>query len=145
MNWKKVAEEDLRNYNCHKTGMINIPEKLIALNHQMTAVKGSSFSSVPTRGGGTQMEDRLLDVIVEKSRLESTYQAKKRLVSMIEKGLSVLTGQERMVLDWMYITPRNNRVEGLMSELGYEKSQVYRLKDAALYKFTTAMYGLIDY
>ena len=59
--------------------------------------------------------------------------------------MSILQPSDTQVLDWMYITPRNNRVEGLMAELGYEKSHVYNIKDRALYKFTTAMYGLIDY
>jgi len=32
-----------------------------------------------------------------------------------------------------------------MEELNYEKTRVYEIKDQALYKFTIAMYGIVEY
>ena len=33
----------------------------------------------------------------------------------------------------------------LMEELNYEQRRIYQLKDAALYRFTIGMYGIVDY
>jgi len=145
MDWKKVAIEDLRKYEAQKMSLTNMAERIQVLNENYTAIKGSMLSPVPVHGGGTKIEDKLLDNIVERDRLKVTYKATKCLVNMIERGLRALDKNEYEVLYRFFINPTKDHVEQLMSKLQYEKSQIYRIKDAALYKFTTAMYGIIDY
>lgn len=145
MDWKKAAADDLRRYPTQKASLDNIIERMIAANERMTAVKGATLDRVPVHGGGSAVEDKILDCITERERLKLTYAATKRLVDIVERGLAALTDTERRVLELFYITPARGNVERLMSELGYEKAQIYRLKDTALNKFTTALYGLPEY
>jgi ArpU family phage transcriptional regulator len=97
------------------------------------------------QGGGSRIEDRMLSNIVERERLAHTYRAAKRLVELTERGLDGLDERERLVLERFYITPAKNAVPRLSEELFVEKSQVYRIKDDALYKFTICQYGISDY
>ena len=146
MNWRREAANDLMNYSRRKESLENMREQMAALKAQFGAIKSSSNDSTPVMGGGeSRYEDRLLNNIVKRERLGLTYQATKRLVNVVEKGLSSLSEQERHVIDRFYINRTKDYIERLMSEMGYERSRVYQIKDDALYKFTICMYGLTDY
>ena len=87
----------------------------------------------------------MLDNIVERERLKLVYHADRRLVRLIERGLSKLSEEERLVIDLFYIDRPRDHLDELTKRLGYEKTQIYRIKDAALYKFTVTMYGITEY
>jgi ArpU family phage transcriptional regulator len=145
LDWKKEAIEDLRKYTAQKESLKNIPARISAIEERLYKVKGTTLSAVPTHGGGSHYEDRMLDSIVEIERLKMTHAATRRLIAVVEKGLAGLTDTERVVLDRFYIRPVQGNVELLMQELGYEKTKIYSLKDQALYRYTFTMYGLCDY
>lgn len=145
MNWRAAAIEDLKKYHMQKESLENIPERILALEEKYQSIKSALSDSTPVQGGMSRIEDRMLDNIVERKRLKHTYRATERLVALIERGLSGLNDRERLVLDRFYVRPIKGHVSRLMDELGYEQSQVYRVKDDALYRFTVCMYGIIDY
>lgn len=144
MDWKKAAAEDLRRYKAQKESLDNIQERIAILEEQFTGVKGATLDKVPSRGGGSNYEDKMINNIVERERLKLTYVVCSKLVRLIEKGLEGLSEKERRVLELFFISPARGNVERLMEELGYEKAQIYRIREDALYKFTIKMYGLID-
>ena len=146
MDWKKCAIEDLRNYGRRRDSLDNIKSRIVALKEQYASVKcalGSDTGAV--QGGGNRIEDRMLSNIVERERLTHTYRAAKQLVDLTERGLSGLDERERLVLERFYIEPAKGSVDRLCDELGYEKTQIYHMKDSALYKYTICEYGLSDY
>jgi ArpU family phage transcriptional regulator len=146
MDWKKSAIEDLRNYNRRKDSLDNIKQRIRALKEVYASVKCSLGSDpVAVKGGGSKIEDRMLDNIVERKRLSHTYNATKQLVELTEKGLGGLDERERRVLELFFIAPQKGSVARLMEELGYEQRQIYKIKDQALYSFTIMQYGLADY
>jgi ArpU family phage transcriptional regulator len=146
MDWKKSAIEDLQKYSRRRDSLDNIKTRIAALKEQYASVKCALGSdSVAVQGGGSRIEDRMLSNIVERERLAHTYRAAKRLVELTERGLDGLDERERLVLERFYITPAKNAVPRLSEELFVEKSQVYRIKDDALYKFTICQYGISDY
>ena len=145
MNWEAVAVEDLKKYKDMKNGLESTREKIVALREKSIAIKNSSTSAVPLSGGGNRVEERLLDNIVERERLKYTYRANEHLVKIIERGLAGLTEEERFILDAFFISRPKNHIEKCIEKLHVEQSQVYRMKDRALYRFTVAMYGIIDY
>ena len=145
MKWSDCAIQDLRKYKYLKASMESIPERLEALRCMFTSIKGAATDKDPVKGGSSRYEDNLIDIIVEKERLKYLYRANKTLLDLIERGLASLDKTERLVLDRFYIDRPKGHVEKLMEELYYEKSRVYEIKDQALYKFTIAMYGLIEY
>lgn len=145
MDWKKEAEMDLRHYNARKQSLENITAKIAALEEQFKAIKCTSCDSTPVQGGASRLEDNWINNIVQRQRLMHTYKATKPLVLLVEKGLSKLTDQQRTILDAFYINRSYGHVDRLMEQLHLEKSQVYDLKDRALYHFTVCMYGIVDY
>lgn len=66
-------------------------------------------------------------------------------VGTTERGLAVLTADERRLLDRMYIFQEKGAVERLMNEYGLlEESSLYRRVNKALLRFTIAMYGATE-
>lgn len=145
MNWKKEAEKDLRDYAARKSSLTRMAERIEGLESDFTTVKGAIRDETPVRGGGSRIEDRMLNNIVMRERLKATMQATKRLVDMTEDGLHSLTQVELKVLDEFYIHPSKGAPGRLTRMLGYEQAQIYRIRGDAIYKFTIGMYGLMDY
>ena len=145
MKWSDCAIQDLRKYKYLEASLESIPERMEALRCRLEAIKRATTDKVPVKGGFGRYEDNLLDIIVERERLKYLYRANKILLELIEMGLASLDDTERLVLDRFYIDRPKGHVERLMEELNYEKSRVYEIKNQALYKFTIAMYGIVEY
>lgn len=145
MKWTECAITDLKKYRAMSESLTNIPERIRALESRFKSIKSGSSDSTPVQGGGNKAEGAIIDNIVERERLKWLYYADRRLVRLIERGLSALSQEERLVIDLFYIDRPKNYMEELMAQLGYEKTQIYRIKDAALYKFTVTMYGITEY
>ena len=145
MKWTECAITDLKKYRAMSESLTNIPERIRVLEIRFKSVKSGSSDSTPVQGGGSRSEDAMLDNIVERERLKLVYHADRRLVRLIERGLSKLSEEERLVIDLFYIDRPRYHLDELTKRLGYEKTQIYRIKDAALYKFTVTMYGITEY
>ena len=143
-NWQYNAMQDLREYMAIKDSLVSIPEELKALEIDMQLVRGTSYDKSPVQGGASGREDRLIDYIDKKGRLAENLRAATVRVRRIERGLAGLTDNERLVLHRFFISREHGHVDRLCEELGYEKTAVYNIKDAALKKFTLSMFGVID-
>ena len=91
------------------------------------------------------VEDSMINNIAERQRLDLNMAATKRLIELTERGLSALDDRQRIVLEKFFIDRPIRHVEWLMERFCVEQSQIYRMKDEALYSFTISMFGLIDY
>ena len=145
MKWTECAITDLKKYRAMSESLTNIPERIRMLEIRFKSIKSGSSDSTPVQGGGSRSEDAMLDNIVERERLKLVYHADRRLVRLIERGLSKLSEEERLVIDLFYIDRPRNYIDELIKRLGYERAQIYRMKDNALYKFTVTMYGITEY
>lgn len=146
MNWKQEAINDLRSYEIQKRSLNSIKERMEALEDNFKAIKCCQTDSVAVQGSGeSHIEERMIDNIVERERLEHTYRATKMLVGIVERGLKELTDEERAVLNKFYINRPYRHVDILMDELHLEKTRIYQIKDKAIYKFTISMYGISEY
>lgn len=145
MKWKDCVIADLKKYMALKESLQNIPERIQTLELRIKSIQSSTTGSTPVQGGSSRMEEALVDNIVERERLKLLYHADKRLVRLIERGLDGLTKEERICLDGFFILRPKDYIDDLVKRLGYERTQIYRLKDAALYKFTVRMYGIEEY
>ena len=144
MDWKKAAEQDLRSYEARVQALESIKTRIAAQKINLEGLKGIASDKEPVKGGTSKHDDRMISSIVEIERLKRNYSVTNSLVHFIEKGLAALTEEERDVLDCFYINSQNRSIESLKQKLGYEKSQIYRIKDRALYVFTISCYGIID-
>ncbi|MBR5558997.1 MAG: hypothetical protein IKU72_01975 [Oscillospiraceae bacterium] len=142
MDWKREAEQELKQYAGRCRALKNIKLRHQALKEEMTALRGASTDRIPVRGGCSRMEDALVNNIVERQRLELTYKFTHKLVDLTKRGLDSLQPQERELLHKFYVEDNNYTADRLCEEMHLERSRIYRLKDQALYNFTISMYGI---
>lgn len=86
----------------------------------------------------------MLSNIVHREELERALEQAKLWVDIVDGGLGVLDDEERLVLDRFYIHRARGNIDRLCEELGRAKSVVYDRRDAALRKFTIALYGCVE-
>lgn len=144
MDWKKEAKDELRNYERLKMSLQNIKDRIQGLEEQKFSIKSSS-DDTPVQGGGSKHEDKLLNLIVEQERLKHTYRANKLRVALVENGLSALSDVEKTVVTEFANYRPGVAVELIADKTGYERAQIYRIYDSALYKFTVAEYGISEF
>lgn len=145
MNWKTEAINDLKIYAAQKASIDNINLRIELLHEDQYSMRGTTLSPVPTHGGTSKYEDKLLDCMAEIGRLEKQKEPITGKLRLIEKGLAGLDKRERDVLDKLCINSTPGCIDKLAQEWGYDQRQIYRIRDAALYKYTMLMFGLCDY
>lgn len=141
MNWKQEAMERLQRYEPMVRSLQNIPLELARLEEDAKQLRSGRpelerIQSTPGRGEG-----RLVDNIVLRQELKHSYEDARLWVEITDSAISALTEEEKLVLFYLYVHPQRGAVELLCQELGVEQSSVYRKRDAALWRFTLAMYG----
>lgn len=94
---------------------------------------------------GATFEDLCnLSNIVYRDELKRRLKGARLWVSMVDKALSILDDEEKMVLERLFIHPAKGAVEALCESLSLEKSAVYDRRDKALRHFTLALYGATE-
>ena len=144
MNWKSEAKEKLRRYSAMQQASVNIPAELERLEIDAQSIRAQSLDSPSVVSGCSRREDALLDNFVQRQELRRKLEQAESWVKTVQGALGVLTPRDRLILLRLYIAPEKKAVERLCSELGIEKSSLYRYRDQALYKFTRALYGVED-
>lgn len=146
MDYKKMALNDLKDYNKVKTGISNLIDRIHELEEGIDGVNVQQFTSdrVQSCSGDNPEERRIVDAMAElnelRPRLDYSIAKNKR----IDKALSMLTEQQRSILDRFHINKTENHVQILCAELGYEKSNIYNFYNEAMRDFTIAMYSIVD-
>jgi len=64
-----------------------------------------------------------------------------RTVACVDLALSMLTDEERFLLDRLFINAGETPVDDVCAACAMEKSNIYRLRKRALDKFTMSVYG----
>lgn len=143
MNWKFEAIEKLKEYTARKNAITSIPEEIKRLEEDAQRIRAASTDATPVQGGGSAREDMLLDNIVHREELQRRLTDARRWVDIVDGGLSVLTPDECKILEIMYINRSCGGLFRACEEFNLEKSAVYARRDAALEKFTLALYGAV--
>ena len=145
MNWKKEAADKLRNYTARQQAVNNITAELHRLACKAVSIRSATADGSPVQGGGSGREDAMLNNLCRRQELERQLKQVELWCSVVEGALAVLNEQERLVLDRFYIHPSKGNLERLCQELGAEVATVYRKRDAALHRFTIALFGFDEY
>ena len=144
MNWKTEAVDKLRQYEARKNSLKSIPVEIEQLKAARRSIRSATADSTPVHGGGSGREDAMLSSIVKEEELERSLEQARKWVALVEAGLEILTDEERLVLDRFYIHSERGAAERAASDLGIDAKTAYRRKDAALRRFTIALYGGIE-
>lgn len=144
MNCLKEAEYKLRDYNAKKNAIAATLEEIKRLESESTCVRSATTDGTPVQDGGNRREDAMLNNIAARMELKAAHDNAEAWLRIIDGALAVLTDDERRILDRFYINRQKGHAERLMDELHIEQTHVYRRKDAALRKFTLALYGVTE-
>lgn len=143
-DWEKNAMKDLREYQCIKESLVNIPAEIKELEIAVQTIKSVTYDKTPVSGGTSGREDALINNIDRRGRLHENLLVAQSKVRRIERGLAVLSEREKRVLDGFFMKREYGYLDRIKTELGYEERQIYRIKDEALKKFTLSMFGIVD-
>ena len=144
MNWKDDAIEKLELYPAKKQSLRSIPEEIARLESDAISIRGITTDSPIAKRRGNAREDMLLSNLVKREELGRSLEQTKKWVELVELGLSVLNDEERLILDGFYIRSEKGAADRLAGDLALDVKTVYRRKDAALRRFTIALYGCLE-
>lgn len=144
MKWKNEAMEKLRRYDTMRAALYNIPEEIKRLKAEAYAIRSALGNSTSVKGGGGGREDALINNVVQRQELEWTLKQVKHWLTNTDRGLLALSDEERLILQRLYLYPKQGALDALCRELGVEQSSIYRKRDQALEQFTRAMYGFAE-
>lgn len=145
MDWKREAKNELRDLPVIREAVRSIPERLQMIESKKTGLGSSSTDRTPVQGGGTPYEDRLLNLIVEGERLTVNMEVNRIRLQLIERGLSALSAQDRLIVETFAEHRPSEAVDLLADKLYLERSRIYQLWDQALRRYTIAEFGLTDF
>ena len=144
MNWQSFAVQRLKNYEARQNAAESIPERIKMLELEASAIKAGAGDGMPKAHGDNKSEAQLIGNIAKREELKGNLEITRREISLTEKGLDVLTEEEKRVLYIFFVNRPARHIELLCEELHVEKSKLYTLKDEALKKFTLACYGVVE-
>lgn len=139
MNWKAEAMDRLRQYDAARCALESLAGEIRRIEGLLCS-PGTVRTDVPVKSKGSQ-EDWRINQLVSLQQLRQRREQTEQWVKTTDTALSALTPEEKLVLHRLYIQPQRNNVDRLCQELDTERSSVYRKRDAALYRFTLALYG----
>lgn len=143
--WKYKAIDKLKDYTAQRASLESIPEEIKRLESEACSIKSATADGSPVKGGGSGREDRLLSNIVRREELKAMLYRANLSVRMVDRGLGVLSDEEKRLLDIMYVVNEKGRVNRLMDEFRLaEESSLYKRVNKALVRFTVAMYGATE-
>ena len=144
-NWCTFSIERLRDYEYKKTAVESLTEQIKILEDKFTAIRSATTDITPVQGGnGNRREEMMINNISTREELKNNLKITKHEITITERGLEALDETEKKILTRFYINRSKGYVERLCDELFISKTELYRQKDEALKKFTSACYGIIE-
>lgn len=144
MNWKNEAIDKLKQYMAMKMSLQTIPAEIKRLELDMRRIRSATSDGSPVQGGGSGREDMMISNIVQREEMERSLEQAEIWVSLVEGALSMLTKEEKQIIDRFYIYPERGAAERLAGDLRMDVKTIYRRKDDALRKFTLSLYGATE-
>jgi len=138
----------LRSYNSISTAEQNVSEELFALERLISHISESIADSQSNdTSPSCENIQRLNALETQKNGLRARrlYLIAKR--RSIERSLGKLSEVEKTALEKFFIDPPEEigAADYLIEHIGYEKTQVYRIRDRALKKFADHFFGIPEF
>lgn len=145
VNWCVFSIQRLRDYENRKAAIENLTEQIKLLGEKIAAIRSATTDATPVQGGNdNKREEMLIHNIATREELQKNLDITIQEVELTEKGLAVLTEDEKRILERFYINRTKGYVERLCDELFISKTELYRQKEEALKKFTMVCYGIVE-
>lgn len=145
MDWKAEAIEKLQGYEAQRAAVDRIPRELERLEASYTGIRSAKLDRMPRSGSSaSRREEAMVDNITRRDDLKRQLKEARLWVEIVDRGLSILDEEERMVLELLFIRKAKGNIDRLCERLFVEKSAVYHKRDKTLRRFTMALYGAVE-
>jgi len=141
MIWRTAAEEKLSLYPAQLAAVQNLQEELKMLKMGKGRLPAPQYSTPRVCITPGRQEDRVLNDLARKQEMEWSLAQAKTWIRVTERALDTLSEGDRTLLQVLYMDPDEDRIGKLCRQLHVERSSIYRRRDSALRRFTTALYG----
>jgi len=142
MNLRAQVIERLCNYEIMSVAVKNLQDQILWLKLQQEGIHAVRTDRVAVQGQQGGREDRLMDAIEQRRKLEVALENTRRWMQITDRALQTLSKEEQMILRKFYIRRESGGVNQLCQQLQVEKSSIYRKRDKALEKLMLALYGV---
>ena len=141
LTYKSIMENDLMKLNKWKFAVVQLTSELETIEAEYAAIKATNYDKMPTGSGENTQEEKLVTAIALKDQKEAELKLNKMRVADMERLLNQLPDDERRVIDRMVVNQEKYALEALSEELGYERTQLYRIKARALMHLAQLRHG----
>ena len=141
MNYKKWLIEDLQNLSRQKFAIVQLQEELETVEAEYAAIKATNYDKMPSGKGTNVQEEKLLTAIAKKDELSANLEYTKRHVADMERLLTALPDDERLIIERMVLSNEKYAADMLADELGYERRQIYNKRNQALTHLAQMRHG----
>ena len=141
LTYKSILENDLMKLNKWKFAILQIQSELETLDAEYAAIKATNYDKMPAGSGDNLQEEKLVTAIAQKDQKEAELKLNQMRVADLERLLGQLTDDERRIIERMVINQEKYAADSLSDELGYERTQLYRLKNRALMHLAQLRHG----
>lgn len=141
MNYKKWLIEDLLTLERQRFAISQLREELETVEAEYTAIKATNYDKMPTGSGENVQEEKLLTAIAKKDELRASLIYTEKHVADMERLLKQLPDDERQIIERTFVGQEKYAAESLADELGYERRNIYRMRNRALLHLAQLRYG----
>ena len=142
MNYRRWLIEELQNYERDKFSLHQTQEELETLEAEFTTIKATNYDKMPGGSGDNVQEEKLLTVLAKKDERQKNLEHTARHVEDIERLLSQLPENERKIIELAVIKKNRYSDYELEEMIGYERTQIWRLKNKALNHLARLKFGV---
>ncbi len=143
MDWKNEVVNDLKMHGIYKQAIRSLQEKIAILELDYGRLRAVQSDANPVQGGGSSMEDALINNIVLRDKLRDSLEITRQKVRLMEDALETLDKDERLVLEYWYVDrPPERYLDVICGQLSVEKATAYRIRDKALYRLNARLHGV---
>lgn len=141
MNYRNWLIDDLKGLDKCRFSIKQMERELEEIKAEQIAIKATNYDKMPGGSGENTQEEKILTSIAKKMELEACLKATKDHVANMDNLLDQLTEEERRIIYIMCIKHERGGQDRLSEEFGYEKTQIYKLRNDALLHLAQLRFG----
>lgn len=141
MTYRNWLIDDLKGLERCRFAIKQMERELEENKAEQSAIKATNYDKMPGSSGENTQEEKILTALAKRMELEANLLATKLHVGNMENLLNALSDEERKIIYIMFIRHEKNAQERLSEEFGYEKTQIYKMRNDALMHLAQLRWG----
>lgn len=144
IDYKKTCKWELGRYYEKLMAIDSLQDEIDMLTARMEGIRSPKMDATPVQGGSSTAEERIINAICNRDNLTVNHELVKWQVRQMDRGLSILTDQQRRILEVAVMRREYNAIDRLCDELHISRSELYRRMDEAIKRYAICRYGVTE-